>query len=134
MKPTPKKCPECGEEVKGRNCSCGYSEAKTKIRDKENIAYGRACGQVEAFFLTPKGQELKAISDQTAKDLSLAMQAGLHAIKSMQEVQRRSGDDCICEAGIIFYHKKERYKVGRCDVCRKPEKPENFYSVKNWRE
>lgn len=101
--------------------------------ERERIVYGRACGQVREFFQTPKGKELQAQSEQTGKDLSLAMQAGPAAIKAMQDVQKSWPlDDCACESGIIFWHKKERFKIGRCDICRSPEKPANVRGVKIW--
>jgi hypothetical protein len=106
-----------------------------KIGDTAKLQYARYCQQVRDFFKTPKGKELKAVSDQTAKDLSLAMQSGPAAIKAMQEAQKSwPDDDCFCEAGIIFYDKGKRYKVGRCDSCRLPEKPEHMGNVQNWRD
>jgi len=130
-----KTCPECNEKIKGKYCTCGWSKPASQEQSAEALRYARSCQQVRDFFLTPRGLELKADSDQTAKDLSLAMQRGPAAIAAIQEAQKSwPDDDCACEAGIIFYHQHKRYKVGRCDVCGRSEKPENYGNVQNLRD
>ena len=111
------------------------NKTTSEYSSDEKLRYARSCQQVRDFFQTPKGLELKAVSDQTAKDLSLAMQSGPAAIKAMQEAMKSWPDnDCACEAGIIFHDQHKRYKVGRCDVCGRPEKPENCLNAQNWRD
>lgn len=129
------RCPECGEKTKGKYCSCGWRKPLSAEQEQTKHQYAKYCQQVRDFFLTPKGQELKAQSDQNAKDLNAAIQSGPAAIQALQSAQELwPDDDCACESGIIFYHQGQRYKIGRCDTCRDPQRPEYIGTAKIWHE
>lgn len=127
------RCPECGEKTKGKYCSCGWRKPLSAEQEQAKHQYAEYCHQVRDFFQTPKGKELKAALDQNAKNLSLAIQSGPAAIKAMQSAQATWPDgDCSCESGIIFWHQRQRYKIGQCDVCRDQQRPEHIGGIKIW--
>lgn len=127
------RCPECGEKTKGKYCSCGWRKPLSSEQEQVKHQYAKYCQQVRDFFTTPKGKELKALSDEMGKNLSLASQGNKSALKSLKDAWDSLPDgDCSCESGIIFWHQKLRYKIGRCDVCRDPQRPEYIGTAKIW--